>query len=275
VALISAGWTARAEGPPEIEITQLHIFVNNVGDRVQVTEYYLLSNSGDQVFEGDEDRATGATVTLAFSLPPEAEGLTFDGPGLGERFVALDGGFADTTPIPPGTATVDVLFEYELAFREGVVIERTFGAPVSSIVLVSADPALAIEGVGIHPMGTIDTELGPAQSYEAGPLALGETLTLTVAASPLQQADAPPTAVPGRDASREIVIGLVTLAAALPAAYLLWRSSVPSQPPPGPVRAAVDGIAALDAEFEAGSIKETAYRHRREALKRQAQRLLE
>jgi hypothetical protein len=272
---LSGGLTAHAQVPPEIEVTQLHIFVSGMGERVQVTEYYLISNLGDEVFEGVEDPNTGVPVTLSFTLPSGAEALSFDGPGLGERFVELESGFADTEPIAPGTATVGVLFSYQLPYQEGMSIDRAFSAPVESVVMLSADPGVAIEGNGVRDTGTLETELGPAQSYAAGPLARSETLKLTLVAGAVQS-PAEPAAVPQvRNRSRETLIGLVTLAAALPIAFLLLRPGTAPGPPTARVRALVDKIAVLDAEFEAGRVSEKEYRRRRRDLKRETLRLLE
>ena len=274
-SLLATGWTPGLESAPsDILIAQLHIFMSRVGDRVQVAEYYLVSNAGDQTYEGTQDSETGKRITLTFSLPDGAEALRFDGPGLGERFVEVEGGFADTEPIPPGTATVEVLFSYELPYREGLPVEHTFDVPVTSVVLVLSEEEMVLKGAGVMPAGTVDTQMGPAFSYTAGPLAAGEPLIFALATGSQAVPAAPSSLNPVRSPAREAAVGLVALAGALAAAYLLWRSPAPG-PLPARVRPLIEEIAALDADFEAGQVSEKAYREKRKSLNSQVHRLLE
>lgn len=184
LCVASIGWMPYADVPPDIVISQLHLFLSRTGDRVQVTEYYLLSNTGDEVFEGTDDPETGQRVTITFDVPEGADALTFDGPGLGERFVAVQDGFADTEPIPPGTASLGVLFSYDLQYREGLLIARSAPVPVASVVILAAEGGLGVEGAGVEPAGVLETEQGPALSYTAGPLAAGEMLSLVLFSPP-------------------------------------------------------------------------------------------
>ena len=277
LCVASIGWMPYADVPPDIVISQLHLFLSRTGDRVQVTEYYLLSNTGDEVFEGTDDPETGQRVTITFDVPEGADALTFDGPGLGERFVAVQDGFADTEPIPPGTASLGVLFSYDLQYREGLLIARSAPVPVASVVILAAEGGLGVEGAGVEPAGVLETEQGPALSYTAGPLAAGEMLSLVLFSAELPAV--PPAAagpsVPARNAGQEAAIGLSVLAVAVAGVYLLWRSRSPAGPPPEQVRPVVERIAALDARFEAGQVPESAYRKRRKSLVRQARKLLE
>lgn len=262
------------EDSSSILVTQLHVFISMVEERLQIEEYYLVSNTGDRTYIGVEDAETGQRVTLTITPPDGAESMRFDNAGLGERYLEREEGFADTEPILPGTATVEVLLDYDLPYREGLRVERTFDVPVASVVLVLPDEGMALEGAGLTPEGTMDTQMGPALSYIAGPLAVGEPLAFTlVARSQVVAPSAPAGSSPARNTAREISVGLVALAAAMVAVYLLWRS-----PPPGalPARARplVEAIAALDADFEAGQVAEKSYRNKRKTLKRQLRALL-
>jgi hypothetical protein len=255
-----------------IVVTQLHVFVARSEGGLGIGEYYLLSNTGEQTYEGLEDPQTRERVTVRFTLPQGAQDLRFDGPGLGERFVEVEGGFADTEPIPPGTATVEVFFTYELPYREGVQVERTFKVGVTSVVLVTAEEGWALDGRGIASAGVLDTQMGPALSYTAGPLGIGEPLVFGVVADQPSPAVAPETSAV-RNTAREVSIGLVTMAVALAVVYLLWRSPSPG-PIPGRARRGVEIIARLDADFEAGQVAESKYRRDRAMYKRQLRVLL-
>jgi hypothetical protein len=250
------------------------MFLTRAGDRLQVGEYYLVGNIGDRTYVGVEDPGRGRRATLTFTLPEGAEGLGFDGPGLGERYLEQEGGFADTEPVPPGTAAVEVLFSYELPYREGLRVERVFDLPVDSVVLVLTGEGMALEGEGISPADTLDTQMGPALSYSAGPLAVGESLAFTLVAGPQPALVAPARGIsPTRSATQEAAVGLAALAVALMVIYLLWRPPAPG-PLPARARPLVESVAALDADFEAGRVAEGAYRRKRKALKQELRTLL-
>nr|HID13318.1 hypothetical protein [Anaerolineae bacterium] len=262
------------EDTADVLVTQLHIFMTRAGERLQVGEYYLVSNTGERTYVGVEDPETGQRATLNFALPEGAEGLRFDGPGLGERYLEQEGGFADTDPVQPGTATVQVLFSYELPYREGLQVERVLDLPVASVVLVLTEGGGALEGEGLTPAGTLDTQMGPALSYTAGPLAAGEALAFTLVGQPHAVAPSAPAGLaPVRNTAREAGIGLLALAGALVAVYLLWRSPAPGPLPPR-ARPLVESIAALDEDFEAGRVSERIYRQKRRSLKQRLRVIL-
>jgi hypothetical protein len=262
------------EYPVSVQVTQLHIFLTPVGDRLHVAEYYLAGNDGGRTYVGTEDPETGRRTTLDFTLPAGAEELSFDGPGLGERFLARENGFVDTYPVPPGTVTSEIFFRYTLPYQVELRIERAFDVPVASIVLVVPEGDGVLRGEGITSTGEFDTEAGSALSYAAGPLAAGESLAfdLIAGAEPVPAAEAGGLAT--RNSAVETGIGVVALALAVVATYLMWR-----KPSPGPVperaRPLVEAIAALDARFEAGQLDEDRYHEERDALKRQVYALVE
>jgi len=235
-----------------IQVTQLHVFVSASGEHLRIGEYYLVSNTGERTYVGTKAPEAGKRATLSFTLPEGAEGLHFDSSGLGERYLERERGFADTAPVPPGTASSEVLFEYQLPYREGTPVARAFDLPVASVVLVHLDEGMALEGKGITPAGPLDTQMGRARAYTAGPLAAGEVLAFRLVAQSQPTAlSAPAGPAPARNAAQELGIGLVALAAAVVAVYLLWRLPAP-QPLPGQARPLVEAIAALDRSEGAG-----------------------
>jgi hypothetical protein len=48
---------------------QVHLFIVPAEDILQITEYYVLSNTGTETYVGREDAATGSRFTLAFPFP--------------------------------------------------------------------------------------------------------------------------------------------------------------------------------------------------------------
>ena len=223
---------------------------------------------------GVEDSETGQRTTLHITLPDGADEVDFDGPGLGERFLEVEEGFADTEPIPPGDATVEVLFSYRFAYQEGMQVTRIFDAPVNSVVILLSAEGLALEGNGVIPGESLNTQMGASLSYTAGPLATRETLTFTLLARPETTMPPPLTGSPStRDTTRESSIGLVALAVAVAVVYWLWRSPAPGTLP-SHARPLVEAIAVLDEDFEAGRLNEGEYRKKRKSLKQQLRALL-
>jgi len=255
------------EDPSQIVVTQLHLFLQREEDRLVVREFYLVSNTGDQTYIGREDPQTGRRLTLAFTFPPNAADLTVVEP-QGERWVAVAGGFADTEPIPPGTAPLEIVFQYTLPFAEGMTVERTFPVQVASLAVMVTGGDLVAEGDRLTSGGVMDTTMGPIQVYTAGPLDAGHPIQFRVRTGSSPTAGATPSA-PVRNPTTEIVVGLVALGVAVVAAWVLWRPPAP-EPVPAAIRPQIEAIAALDADYQAGQVEEEEYRRRREALKREA-----
>ncbi|MCP4538361.1 MAG: hypothetical protein GY832_14590 [Chloroflexi bacterium] len=264
------------DDPAEVQITQMHVFISGGGDRIQVGEYCLINNTGDRTYVGVEGTDTGQRTTLNFALPDGAEELHFDDPGSEERFLEYAGGFTDTEPIPPGNATTEVLFSYQLLYQEGMQIERTFEVPVTSVVILISVEGLALEGNMIVPGESMNTQMGQALSYTAGPLAVGEVLNFALVAQP--ETMMPPSALPDStlplSTTQESSIGLVVLAVAVAVIYWLWQSPKTLETLPLQARSLIETIAALDADFEVGQVEEGSYLKKRQSLKQQLRRLM-
>ncbi len=254
------------------------------GDRLQIAEYYLIGNTGERTYigagQGDGDERT----TVAFTVPQAAMGLTFDGPGLGERFVGDATSFADTLPIPPGTATIEVDFSYELTYEEGLELTRELNVPVQSVVIIVNGSEIGLEGPGVEFGGMMDTQMGRAASYTAGPYTAGVPLVLSfvpqdsaIAASVEAETrvDTPAeTSGPRqRDPGSEMLIGGVVLVVAAFVAYQVWQAQ-PIPPMPGGARDTVADIVALDERYADGDLTVQNYERRRAALKRKARSYL-
>jgi hypothetical protein len=255
------------EDPSQIVVTQLHLFLQRAEDRLVVREFYLVSNTGDQTYIGREDPQTGRRLTLAFTFPPNAADLTVVEP-QGERWVAVAGGFADTEPIPPGTAPLEIVFQYTLPFAEGMTVERTFPVQVASLAVMATGGDLAVESNMLTSGGIIDTTMGPVRVYTASPLDAGRPIQFRLRTELLPTAGTAP-AAPIRNSATEIVAGLVALAVAVGASWVLWRPPAPG-PVPTAIRPQIEAIVALDADYQAGRVEEKEYRRQREALKQEA-----
>jgi len=255
------------EDPSQIVVTQLHLFLQREEDRLVVREFYLVINTGDQTYIGREDPQTGRRLTLTFTLPPNAADLTFVEPQR-ERWVEVAGGFANTEPIPPGAAPLEIVFQYTLPFAEGMTVERTFPVQVASLAVMATGGDLAVESNMLTLGGIIDTTMGPVRVYTASPLDAGRPIQFRLRTELLPTAGTAP-AAPIRNSATEIVAGLVALAVAVGASWVLWRPPAPG-PVPTAIRPQIEAIVALDADYQAGRVGEKEYRRQREALKQEA-----
>ncbi len=262
------------EDPSQVVITQLHLFLRRAEDRLEVREFYLVTNTGDQTYIGREDPQTGRRLTLVFTLPTGAAGLKTVEPA-DEHWVKKDGGIAYAEPISPGDIPLEIVFLYTLPFVEGMEMERAFPVQVASLAVMAIGEDLAAEGSALTSGGVMDTSQGPIRVYTAGPLKAGEPVRFRVRTEPLEMAMAPagaaPVARPSRNPTVEVVLGLVVLAVAVVVAYILLQPPAPG-PIPASVRAQIEAIAALDDDYQAGRLDEKEYRRRREALKREVYR---
>jgi hypothetical protein len=249
--------------PSAVAVTQLHIFVAPSEESLQITEYYLVGNSGDRTYAGERHADTGRQMTVSFTLPAGAENLRFDGPGIGYRYEEQAAGFVDTHPVPPGAVTVEALFSYDLA-ASARQITRVFDLPIRSVVLTIAEEHGTLEGEELSPAGQVDTQAGKALSYVAGPLQAGQPLSFRLSRRSSEGQD---------PATGGLALGLVALAGSVLATYLLWRSPT-SGTLPARARPTIEAIAALDGEFEGGQADAASYQHVRQTLKEQLHVLL-
>jgi len=166
---------------------------------------------------------------------------------------------------------VEVSYSYELPYHIGMAVSRTLAVPINSVALIVSSEALAVSGAGLMAAGVMETQMGTATSYTAGPLADGETLAFTFTDRPPSTRDNP--AMPGqsraskqRNPAREIGLGLMILALAGLVGYQFWRTPA-SAPAPEHIRLLIEAVAKLDAEYEAGTLPEAEYQHKRQALR--------
>ncbi|MEA3374669.1 MAG: hypothetical protein U9R72_00465 [Chloroflexota bacterium] len=251
------------DDPDGVAVAQLHLFLERVGERLEVGQYVVVRNGGSRTYVGSSRSGWRERATWAVTLPDGAEGLRFEGGEAGERFLLGEDGFADTRAIRPGEASVEASFTYELAYSEGMRIEEAFDIPVESFVVVVLGESLGLEGAGLSAEGSLETQMGPAVSYTGGPLDADEPLSFRVVGRGMTAS--------GAQAARRgegLAVGIAVLAVCAAAATRVWRSPVP-RAVPGWAEAEVEAMAALDRDFERGRVSETVYEKRRRALKRE------
>jgi mono/diheme cytochrome c family protein len=260
-----------------LSIDRLHVFFDySEPGIVQVIELYIISNSGRQTVVGEEE---GAPV-VAFPLPEGASNLQFQDGLLGERYLPVPGGFADTTPVRPTLGEYQVLFGYDLPYDRQLELVHPFDKPVDAVVILQPSDGVRVRSEYLTDEGVRDVQGISYQMYSGGPFSAGSSLVLTISGRP-------GSGLVAFGSLDTLVIGVGAFGVVLiVAGVLLYRRSKLGQieveeslEAVEPVEeeddedSLVDAIIALDDLYKAGELPEEAYRTRRTELKRRLKAL--
>jgi hypothetical protein len=258
--------------PSALFIDRLHIFFDYTEPGVvQIIELYIISNPGRQTVVGEEE---GAPV-VSFPLPEGATNLQFQDGELGERYLSVPGGFADTTPVRPTMGEYQVLFGYDLPYERQLELVHPLSMPVEAVVILQPDDGVRIRSDILADQGARDVQGVSYQMYSGGPFPAGSNLSLTLTGRPGG-------GLVGSGSLNTLVIGVGAFGVVLiVAGIILYRRNQLGQ---AEVEedledselieeeqdrdSLVDAIIALDDQFQAGELPEEAYRTRRAELKR-------
>lgn len=257
--------------PEEIVINQLHLFIVPMGGRLRITEHYLLGNTGETPYTGRE-ASDGEHATVTFPLPAAAENVQFEEiDRINERYRIVEGAIIDSLPVPPGEATLEVRFTYELPHADGQDVSRTFALPVNAAVVMVMGKEMTVESPQLTSMGPLSAEQVTANAYAVRrPLAAGETLTFAVVPPTSPQA---PRARSGNETTWEIGLGALALAVTVALSYR-WLSAPPIRPLPDEGRPLVESLARLEQAHAAGGISDATYRQKQSDLRAELRELL-
>jgi hypothetical protein len=260
-----------------LSVDRLHYFFEFVDDQtIRVLELYIVSNPGDKTVAAAKE---GEPV-LTFHLPEGAANLQFENGELGQRFIQTPDGFADTTPIRPGSANYQVLYSYELPYKGKLELKRPVDLPVQAVVILVPEESVKIKGEGIQDAGSRDIQGLQYHMYNGPTLEAGNELQLTVTGKPQGGAM---TVTAGSNTNLIVgaaVLGVVLLVAGV---WLYQRSRpAPDEAAEDEMPVAVataespeslmDAILALDDLYQEGKLPEEAYLQRRSELKRRLER---
>jgi mono/diheme cytochrome c family protein len=256
----------------DLVIDRLHIFFDYTEPGiVQVIELYIVSNSGRKTVIGE---ASGDPV-VTFLLPEGASNLQFQDGMLGDRYLPVSGGFADTTPVRPSAGEYQVLFGYELPYERQLEFVHPLNMPAEAVVILQPNDGIRIRSDRLEDQGTRDVQGVSYQMYSGGPFPAGSHVSVTLSGRP-----------GGSGVSfgslDTLIIGLGAFGVVLiVAGILMYRRNqlgqadlaegdVDNEPLEGGEEreSLVDAIIALDDQFQAGELPEEAYRARRAELKR-------
>jgi len=246
-----------------VRVDRLHlIFDFTVEGQVEVSQLWLISNSGDRTVVG-----AGGQNDIPVELPEGAANLRFADPSADALYTPTATGFVMHEPVRPDDA-LEMIFSFTLPYTRSLDYEQAMTLPVGAVVVLADQSAPAISGdeltlTGEQPMGDI-----VLQTYQRPGLEQGAVLKLKLSGK---------AAGGSGSTSSNLVIGLGALALALVVVGLglrqLRRGEQPAAADAPDAGRDMDhdqlvrAIAALDAAYDAGELKKKEYEARRAALK--------
>ena len=251
-----------------VNVDRLHlIFDFTVEGQVEVSQLWLISNSGDRTVVGADGQND-----IPVELPEGAANLRFADPSADALYTPTATGFVMHEPVRPDDA-LEMIFSFTLPYSRSLDYEQAMTLPVGAVVVLADQSAPAISGdeltlTGEQPMGDI-----VLQTYQRPGLGQGAVLKLKLSGRAAGSTGS---------TSSNLVIGLGALALALVVVGLGLRQLRRGERPavddaPAASRdmdrdQLVRAIAALDTAYDAGEIKKQEYEAQRAALKDELRR---
>ena len=257
-----------------IAVDRLHLLLEYIEpDILRVVELYVISNPTDKTIIAPEE---GSPV-LTFTIPEDASNLQFEDGQLGERYIETPGGFGDAAVIRPGVGQHQVVFSYDLPYKNKLQLTRPMLLPVGAAVLLIPEDGLKAKSDQLVDMGLRDVQGVNYRLYSGDQIEAGSDLELTISGRP-----GGGSLIPTIGSSTSLVIGLVAFGLALVGVGIwLYRRrrgeadhleddtdlEIDEETSPSDTEELLDAILALDDQYQAGELPEGAYRQRRAELK--------
>jgi mono/diheme cytochrome c family protein len=248
-----------------VEVVQLVFEFSDPGV-VRLVERIEITNLGDRAVTPGAD---GVPV-LRFSLPANASDLQFEDGELGDRYVAVEGGFGDLRAVLPGQSGYQILFAYDLPYRSGLNLQVPLDLPTRAILALVPEGQIEVEGSAFQLLSTqqIDNTNYAAYLAEGG----------------FTPEDAIDIALRGRHplgggglqavlADDRLTIGLAALTVTVGIAWLWLRRIGGAMPQTA--EQIMDEIIALDDAYEKANIKQVTYETRRAVLRERLRIIVE
>jgi hypothetical protein len=215
-----------------VRIERNHMIVVPVEGDLQVTEIVIFSNDSDRTYIGSETfPGSGSRETLRLALPPGADDLQFQDPGMTESIALTTDGFVDSLPLAPGPR--EMLFAYVLSYASPTYrLVKTASYPTANFNLLVADVGAKVSSSQLatqSPLVPPGGGQGERYLHLAGQnLARGSQVVIDFSALPQPGASQPGSAAgvsAGGDQEALKWAGaiLAVLALALAGSYPLWR----------------------------------------------------
>ena len=259
-----------------LTVDRLHIFFDfSQPEVVQVVELFIITNPSGRVVVP----ASSSQPALSFTLPEGASNLQFESGGLGDRFVALENGFGDLSPIQPEPQQHQVLFSYELPYPRKLDLSIPLPMDVSAAVVMLPPGMIKLQSDQLMAAGERDVQGMTFQLYTASNLSAGSNLQINLSG---KVDSSSPT---GSSNLSGLIIGLGAFGLVLIGAgvWFLQQRRAPLEEVEDegePVADEteddlLDAILALDDLYKAGNLPAEAYQQRRAELKDRLKQLRE
>jgi mono/diheme cytochrome c family protein len=260
-----------------LSVDRLHLLFEYVDpDILRVVEMYIISNSSDQIVVAPEE---GQPV-LSYSVPEEAINLQFQDGVIGERYIELAEGFGDFAAVRPGAGQHQVIYSYDLPYKNKFDFNQTLDLPVNAVIVLLPEDGIKIKGEHLMEMGTRDVQGSAFQMYTSDLVPAGTDLAIDISGRPRTGGAG---LVLGSNTNLVIGAFAFGLALVLAGGWLYLRNrngkaaearqEIEEQLFAGgedeDVDMLLDAILALDDQYKSGQLPEEAYLKRRAELKAQ------
>jgi mono/diheme cytochrome c family protein len=254
---------------------------------VQVIEVFIISNSSKRAVVSSSPDGT----VVSFPLPQGYTDLQFQDGSLGDRYVEISHGFADTMTVNPGVGQYQVIFAFQMPYNRDMHFVQPMFLPTSAAVVMVPDNGVKLSSQMLEAGGTRDYQSTTYRMYTGSNLLAGTSLDFNLSGTPKHATSSFFTA----GTMQNLAIGSGVFGIAL-VGLGLWlynrnRHKLAVQPSavvtalsspiadlggsPEDENTLMDAIIALDDQYHAGNLPQEAYLTRRAFLKDRLKRLVE
>jgi len=266
--------------PSALTTDRMHIFFDFTNpDKVQVIEVFIISNGSRQAVVAPTEDGT----VLTFPLPEGYTNLQFQDGMLGDRFIEVPQGFADTLTVEPGVGDYQVIFAFEMPYDRKLDFSQPMFLPTDAVVVMVPENGVNVDSELLQDTGVRDFQGSTYRMFETNSLIAGSPLEFTLSGKPKQEGSA----LFSTGSTQNLAIGLGVFGLVL-LGIGLWlylrnqRKAAVQAASAGFNQASVsfaqdtesddedtlmDAIIALDDQYHAGNLPEEAYLERRAVLK--------
>jgi len=257
---------------------RLHIFLDFSNPQtVQVMEVFIISNPTNQVVVSPSDDG----IVVTFPLPEGYTNLQFQDGELGSRYVEVDQGFADTSPVKPGVGEYQIIFAFEMPYERNLDFAQTMFLPTTAVVVMIPENSVKVESDQLVDSGARDFNGSTYQMYNGSSILAGSSLEFTLSGKPKQATSTGITT--GTMQNLAIGLGVFGVVLLIVGLWLFRQNRINNNWQQAATTAVetdtqmdilvedeatlMDAIIALDDQFRAGNLPEGAYLERRAELK--------
>jgi mono/diheme cytochrome c family protein len=270
-----------------VNVTQMHYLLSFSPDAVNVLQIFIVGNSGDKTYVGQNGQ------TFQFTLPENATAVNFQNNPNGERIVTTNTGYADTSPVMPGTEGLTIAAMYDIPFSSDTLeVELPLDSDTGSVDVLMTKQGAILDSDQVDFVEDRDFQGNTFAVYNGRGYEAGDTVILALSGlddlqftMPGSEISPPAGTAPSwftQDFALWTILGL-GLAAVLVAAvaYPSARSRLTHQSMPEDEdletrrQRLVLTLVRLDETFEAGELDETVYHRARARYKAELAQLME